>query len=123
MTIPIPMQQDSESYAGLEEQCLALLTAYSVRDAAARTDAEEYDGWLDRVGEIDSIESSQMSALHGLLIAQGCLKFEFRGRNRGLQYQLGSAGKQALSRGQLDSPESAERSDATEAPESQKLSA
>jgi hypothetical protein len=123
MTISLPMQQESESYGGLEEQCLALLTAYSVQDAAARTDVEEYDGWLDRVGEIDSVESSQMSALHGLLIAQGCLKFEFRGRNRGLQYQLASAGKQALSRGQLDSSDGSERNESSESPESQKLSA
>ena len=117
------MKQDSGSSQALQEQCLALLTAYSVRDVELRANKGEYDGWLDRVCELESINTEQLSTLHGLLIAEGCLKFEFRGRSRGLQYQLANAGRQVVARGRFEPLDAADRAESSDAGESQRLSA
>lgn len=117
------MEQDSGSSQALQDQCLSLLTAYSVRDVALRADNGDYDGWLDRVCELESINPEQISILHGLLIAEGCLKFEFRGRSRGLQYQLANAGRQVVARGRFEPLDAGDRVESSDAGESQRLSA
>ena len=73
-----------------------LLHAYQAQAASLKVTSEEFDGWLERVDELAGIEVSQLTALHGQLIATGMLKFEISGRSVGLKYQLSQQGKKAL---------------------------
>jgi hypothetical protein len=84
-----------------EQNCLTVLDCYSVRDAAAKTAQAEYAGWLDRIIELPGLESSSLTSVHGFLIAQGLIRFEFTGRNVGLQYQLSPLGRDAIARRSL----------------------
>jgi hypothetical protein len=84
-----------------EENCLTVLECYSVRDAAAKTSQPEYSGWLDRILEVPGVERSALTSIHGFLIAQGLIKFEFTGRSVGLQYQLSTNGRESIARHRL----------------------
>lgn len=84
-----------------EHNCLTVLDCYAVRDAAAKALCSEYSGWLDRIVEVPGLESSLLSSIHGFLIAQGLIRFEFTGRSVGLQYQLSAPGREAISRKSL----------------------
>lgn len=77
-----------------------LLHAYSVRAAALKAVSEDYDGWVERIDELEELETEELTRLHGQLIALGHLKFEISGRNVGLRYQLSHRGKQVLDREQ-----------------------
>jgi hypothetical protein len=79
-----------------EQNCLKVLDCYAVRDAAAKTAQAEYAGWLDRILELPGLESASLTSVHGFLIAQGLIRFEFTGRNVGLQYQLSPLGRDAI---------------------------
>jgi len=81
-----------------DQNCVTVLECYAVRDAAAKSATGEYAGWLDRLLEVPGIESSSLTSIHGFLIAQGLIKFEFTGRSVGLQYQLSSLGRESISR-------------------------
>jgi hypothetical protein len=84
-----------------EQNCLKVLDCYAVRDAAAKTAQAEYSGWLDRIVELPGLEPASLTSVHGFLIAQGLIRFEFTGRNVGLQYQLSTPGREAVARRSL----------------------
>ena len=84
-----------------EASCLAVLSCYAVRDAAARAASPEHTGWLDRILDLPGLEKSSLTSIHGFLIAQGLIRFEFTGRSVGLQYQLSPLGRDSVSRGTL----------------------
>ena len=92
------MPEPTTQSDAFEASCLAVLDCYAVRDAAAKTSASEYSGWLDRIQDVPGIECSSLTAIHGFLIAQGLIKFEFNGRSVGLQYQLSTQGRESLTR-------------------------
>ena len=79
---------------------LQLLQAYSLRATALKAALEQYDGWVERIDDLEELDSEVLTQLHGQLIALGHLKFEISGRNVGLRYQLSPRGKQALDREQ-----------------------
>lgn len=87
--------------AAFHQNCLTVLECYAVRDAAAKSAAQEYSGWLDRIVDVPGLEPAVLSAIHGYLIAQGLLRFEFTGRSVGLQYQISSLGRDSISRQSL----------------------
>ena len=72
-----------------------------MRDVAAKATNTDYAGWLDRILEVPGLESSSLTSIHGFLIAQGLIKFEFTGRSVGLQYQLSNLGKECVARKSL----------------------
>jgi hypothetical protein len=80
---------------------LTVLECYAVRDVAAKATNTDYAGWLDRILEVPGLESSSLTSIHGFLIAQGLIKFEFTGRSVGLQYQLSNLGKECVARKSL----------------------
>lgn len=84
-----------------DQNCLTVLECYAVRDVAAKATSVDYTGWLDRILEVPGLESSSLTSIHGFLIAQGLIKFEFTGRSVGLQYQLSSLGKECITRQSL----------------------
>ena len=81
-----------------EQSCLAVLGCYAVRDAAAKASQQDYAGWLDRVLDVPGVETASLTSIHGYLIAQGLIRFEFTGRSVGLQYQLSPQGRDCLAR-------------------------
>lgn len=84
-----------------ELNCLTVLECYSVRDAAAKASQPEYAGWLDRIIEVPGVDKAALTSIHGFLIAQGLIKFEFTGRSVGLQYQLSQQGRESIARKML----------------------
>ncbi len=84
-----------------ERNCLTVLECYSVRDAAARANQPEYAGWLDRIIDVPGVDRPALTSIHGFLIAQGLIKFEFTGRSVGLQYQLSQQGRESIARKML----------------------
>lgn len=82
----------------LSRDCLTVLQTYCVRDLAAKSSIPDYAGWLDRVEQVPGVDSAVLSTVHGCLIALGMLKFEITGRSMGLQYQLSTSGREALTR-------------------------
>lgn len=81
-----------------EQNCLTVLNCYAVRDAAAKAATKEYAGWLDRIQDVLGIEKTTLTSIHGFLIAQGMIRFEFNGRSVGLQYQISTQGREAMAR-------------------------
>jgi len=59
---------------------------------------EKLDGWLPRLHAVEGVDDSDLSRIHGRLIAWGFLTFRLAGRTAGIQYQISPAGKQALAR-------------------------
>lgn len=55
---------------------------------------ESSTGWVSRIARVEGVEASQMSRLHGRVIALGYLKFKLIDRQVGLRYRLTPAGKQ-----------------------------
>lgn len=92
------MTEPASQSSKFEQSCLAVLDCYAVRDAAAKASSGEYSGWLDRIQEVAGIESTSLTAIHGFLIAQGLIRFEFNGRSVGLQYQLSTQGRESITR-------------------------
>ena len=74
----------------------AALKVYHDLQVQAREQLPEFDGWIPRVSEVDSIDSTALPSIHGKLIAFGFLKFDLSGRDAGMRYQLTPQGKQAL---------------------------
>jgi hypothetical protein len=95
------MSATEANFATFEHNCLTVLECYAVRDAAAKTANSEYSGWLDRMIDVPGIDPSLLTSIHGFLIAQGLIRFEFTGRSVGLQYQLSTSGRDAISRRSL----------------------
>ena len=95
------MSATEANSATFEHDCLTVLECYAVRDAAAKTASREYSGWLDRIVDVPGLEPSLLTSIHGFLIAQGLIRFEFTGRSVGLQYQLSVPGRDSVSRKSL----------------------
>ena len=74
----------------------AALKIYHDLQTQSREQLPEFDGWIPRVTEVASIDSTKLQAIHGKLIAFGFLKFDLAGRDAGMRYQLTAQGKQAL---------------------------
>ena len=72
------------------------LIVYHDLQATARAQSPEFDGWIPRVIEVETIDSAALPSIHGKLIAFGFLKFDLSGRDAGMRYQLTPQGKQAL---------------------------
>ncbi|HQZ69293.1 MAG TPA: hypothetical protein PLY87_29605, partial [Planctomycetaceae bacterium] len=92
------MTESASQSSPFEENCLAVLDCYAVKDAAAKAGAAEYSGWLDRIQDVPGIETLSLTTIHGFLIAQGLIKFEFNGRSVGLQYQISTQGRESITR-------------------------
>ena len=93
----------AEEAAAGAEAALAKLTGKSVATPAVFTgttigseaDGEESTtGWVARVSQLEGVEATQLSTLHGRVIALGYLKFKLIDRLVGLRYRLTPAGKQ-----------------------------
>ncbi len=96
----------------LSDDCLKVLASYAVRELAARASNPDGGGWLDRIDEVPGISTTSLTTVHGYLIAQGMLKFEITGRSVGLQYQISTAGRDALNRKPAESADRTETEDA-----------
>ena len=72
------------------------LAVYHDLQTQAREQSPEFDGWIPRVIEVESIDSAALPSIHGKLIAFGFLKFDLSGRDAGMRYQLTPQGKLAL---------------------------
>ena len=107
------MSLPEQTLPPFDASCLAVLSCYAVRDAAAKTSRPEYSGWLDRIIEIPGLDPSSLTSIHGYLIAQGLIRFEFTGRSVGLQYQLSPIGRESVSRGTLNVLDDPGRPDAS----------
>ena len=92
------MTEAARQSSEFENNCLTVLNCYAVRDAAEKVSTGEYAGWLDRIQDVPGIETSSLTSIHGFLIAQGLIRFEFTGRSVGLQYQLSTQGRESLAR-------------------------
>lgn len=99
------MTNTAEQHSTFDQNCLTVLECYSIRDAAAKAASSEYAGWLDRLIEVPGLERASLTSIHGFLIAQGLIKFEFNGRSVGLQYQLSTQGRDCVARKSLLIPD------------------
>ncbi len=95
------MSDSAAQSAAFQQNCLTVLECYAVRDAAAKSATHEYSGWLDRILDVPGLEPAALTSIHGFLIAQGLIRFEFTGRSVGLQYQISSLGRDSISRKSL----------------------
>ena len=82
----------------LHGQNLQVVKAYAARAKAQKATVEDFNGWLERIDELDGLEKEDLVRLHGQLIAWGYLKFQISSSHIGLLYQISPAGKQALER-------------------------
>ena len=92
------MAEAAKQPGEFEKNCLIVLDCYAIRDASAKVSGSDYSGWLDRIQGVPGIETSALTSIHGFLIAQGLIRFEFTGRSVGLQYQLSTQGRESLVR-------------------------
>lgn len=111
------MEAATSNQREFEQSCLKVLECYAVRDAAAKSAAPQYSGWLDRIIDVPGLESVHLTSIHGFLIAQGLIRFEFTGRNTGLQYQLSPSGRDSIAKGALACGEDAGSSDVRQSAE------
>lgn len=82
----------------LHESNLQLVKAYTLKSSTQKATVETFDGWLERIDQLDGLEKEDLVRAHGELIALGFLKFEIAGSSIGLRYKVSPAGKQALER-------------------------
>ncbi|WP_437185529.1 hypothetical protein SH668x_002639 [Planctomicrobium sp. SH668] len=77
-----------------------VLQAYldDAKNAPVRPEGEGGTHWSDRVEAVEGVQSSDLSAIHGQLIALGWLKFEFEVGQSGLSYRVSSDGRAVLDR-------------------------
>ncbi len=76
----------------------------SEADGEATEDADAEEGgkhrrgarWLSRIHQVDGVERSELSKIHGRLIAYGFLKCDLADKTAEVVYQLTLAGKQVL---------------------------
>ena len=54
-------------------------------------------GWVERLHDLDGLESEQLSRMHGKLIALGLLEFQLADRTGGMRYQLSGLAVRLLS--------------------------
>jgi hypothetical protein len=83
---------------GQSEDWRRVLEAYAVPQQPQVQRDSPAEHWLSRVARVEGVDSTQLSKLHGTLIALGFLKFEISGKT-GIQYQLTPSGHQTLAQG------------------------
>jgi hypothetical protein len=76
-----------------------VLAAYEIEQVILKKIDPNHAGWVPRLREIDGVPDEDLPVIHGRLIAFGLLKFQLAGRNDGVQYQISTAGREALSPG------------------------
>jgi hypothetical protein len=76
---------------------VAVLERYQQQSAIFREQQTDFDGWVPRFHELPEINTADLPAIHGKLIAFGFLKFDVAGRDAGIRYQLTPLGKQGIS--------------------------
>lgn len=91
------MIQTEFSTESLDAGSRQVLETYAVRELASQPGSDASSGWLDRVCAVPGLDAPALASAHGLLIAEGLLKFEITGRSAGLQYQLSQRGREILS--------------------------
>ena len=71
---------------------------------------EEQTGprWAERIPSLEDFDPSELSAIHGQLIAWGWLKFQFEAEQTGLMYRVTSEGRMLLNRIQGKGPVSSQ---------------
>lgn len=74
----------------------ATLRTYWEAQTERRENSADFDGWVPRVSEVEGVERSRLSNVHGRLIAFGFLKFDLNDREVGMRYQLTPLGRQAI---------------------------
>ncbi len=109
----VSMSKTESTATTFDQDCLAVLECYAVRDAAAKTSNSDYAGWLDRILSVPGLDAPCLTSIHGFLIAQGLIKFEFTGRSVGLQYQLSTLGRESIARRSLCVLDDARNADGT----------
>lgn len=95
----------------LHGQNLQVVKAYAARAKAQKATVEDFNGWLERIDELDGLEKEDLVKLHGQLIAWGYLKFQISSSSIGLLYQISPAGKQALVRAEAIAARNGDASD------------
>ena len=79
----------------LWRQVLDIYTDLIIQAGQDRSEEDQGTRWTRRIAELDLIESEELSAIHGQLIALGWLTFQLEDRNAGLMYRITTAGKKA----------------------------
>lgn len=95
----------------LHESHLQLVKAYTLKSTTQKATVETFDGWLERIDQLEGLEKEDLVRAHGELIARGFLKFEIAGSSIGLRYKVSPAGKQALERSVAGTDDSDESDD------------
>jgi hypothetical protein len=85
------MHQEALTYLADTPAARHLLATYR-----AVCDSSQAD-WLPRLFEVEGVEPTSLSALHGKLIAFGCLDVDVSDLATGVRYQVTGFGKQSLS--------------------------
>lgn len=75
---------------------LDVLATYNQLIADAKKANPEAAGWVNRLREVDGVETDDLSFIHGNLIAHGFLRFQIADRSSGMEYRLSQLGKKAL---------------------------
>jgi hypothetical protein len=84
------MHQEALTYLSDTPAARHLLATYRLTCETRQTD------WLPRLFEVEGVEPTSLSALHGKLIAFGCLDVDVGDLSLGVRYQVTSLGKQSL---------------------------
>ena len=79
-----------------------VLRAYDAKLEAEKKLNPDHDGWLPRLKNVVGIDSGELPAIHGQLIAHGLVKFQIGDRTTGVQYQLSRSGR-SIVRGSSES--------------------
>lgn len=74
----------------------ATLQVYYDLQQQLREKTPDAEPWVGRLVDVPGIHPTQLSSIHGKLIAFGMLKFDVGGRDVGVQYQLTQQGRRAL---------------------------
>lgn len=69
-----------------------------LEDVIDRPEDETGARWVDRIHWLDGIDSDELAAIHGHLIALDWLKFQLEDGKTGLSYRVSSAGRMVLER-------------------------
>lgn len=74
----------------------AVLRVYHDQHQLSREKSPDFDGWIPRLTEVESVDPTTLPSIHGKLIAFGLLKFDVGGRDVGIRYQLSPQARHAL---------------------------
>jgi len=107
MSSRLPLRPDT---SGMDDSDLELLASNPswqqvlqiyldlTAEPAERSPEQTGPRWAVRIGSLDDLEPAELSLIHGQLIAQGWLKFQFETEQTGLMYRISSEGRAVLHR-------------------------